>query len=378
MMDIKYLKLNNMKYKIVISLIALCGFNNLSAQLNDNNATKETKALYSNLQQMQGKSILFGHQDDTAYGIAWKYEKEQSDVKKVSGDYPSVYGWDLGHIELNDSVNLDNIHFSKIHDFILDAYKRGGVNTISWHLRNPYTGSSSWDVTSDKVVQSIIPGGEKHSLYTQWLDKVAAFMSGLRTDDGTLVPILFRPFHEHTGSWFWWGKSLCTKNDYIKLWQFTVEYLRDKKQIHNLIYIYSPDFVASKDEYFDRYPGDKYIDILGLDLYHRNGKEGAPKYISDVKNVMTILADYSKTSNKPFVFSETGLSELPIYDWFTNILYKAIEENKPAYVLVWRNAYEIPNHYYAPYPGHPVSKDFVKFKNMQEILFESELPNMYK
>lgn len=351
----------------------------VSAQnLNDKKATPETKALYRNLRQMQGKSILFGHQDDTAYGIGWTAESNQSDVKKVTGDYPAVYGWDLGHIELGDSLNIDKVPFDRMRRLMIEAYRRGGVNTVSWHLRNPYTAGSAWDVTSDKVVKSILPGGEKHQLYIKWLDRLAAFFDQLNKESGTPVPILFRPFHEHSGSWFWWGKNLCSVNEYVSLWHFTVDYLRDKKNIHNLVYIYSPDFVKNKQEYFDRYPGDAYIDMLGLDLYHRDAETKSQEYISNVKNIMGFLNYYSVKSGKPYAFSETGLNELPMYNWFTEVLYPALQPNKPIYVLVWRNAYDLPGHYFIPYPGHPAGENLIEFKNLPDVLFENELSELYK
>ncbi|WP_241217424.1 hypothetical protein [Bacteroides gallinarum] len=82
--------------------------------------------------------------------------------------------------------------------------------------------------------------------------------------------------------------------------------------------------------------------------------------------------------HKPFVFSETGLCELTMDDWFTNVLYKAIKSTHPAYVLVWRNAYDMPKHYYAPYPGHPACPNFVEFKEFSDILFLDELINIYQ
>lgn len=361
---------------IILAFLFLSPY--ISAQtLVDNQATTETKSLYKFLQSIQGKNIMMGHQDDTAYGIGWKYEPGQSDIKKVAGDYPAVYGWELGHIELGDSASLDDLSFERIRNYIIDAHNRGGINTISWHLRNPLTGDSSWDVSSDQVVRSIIPGGQNHELYKQWLDRLAVFFHSLKSGR-TPVPVLFRPFHEHTGSWFWWGKNLCSREDYIQLWQFTVEYLRDRKNVHNLLYIYSPDRVPSKEEYFERYPGDNYVDILGLDLYHRNGEAGAEDYIAAVQNVLKILADYTRTNKKPFVFSETGSEQLPMNKWFTEVLWRAMEPNKPCYVLLWRNAYERPSHYYAPFPGHPVNADFIQFKESKNILFEKDVRRMRK
>src|SRR5690606_9981891 len=225
----------------------------------DPKATPETVNLYQNLLKLQEKGMMFGHQDDLAYGIGWVYEEGRSDVKDVVGDYPAVYGWELGHLELGDAYSLDSVHFDKIQSWIKTVYERGGVNTISWHLRNPLTGGSSWDTSSKEVVKSILPGAEKHELFKQYLDKMADFLNGLKTDDGTYIPVLFRPFHEHTGSWFWWGKDLCTVEEYTALWRFTVDYFQNEKNIHHVLFAYSTDRFSSTEEYLERYPGDDIV-----------------------------------------------------------------------------------------------------------------------
>ena len=106
--------------------------------------------------------------------------------------------------------------------------------------------------------------------------------------------------------------------------------------------------------------------------------EKADEYISLVRNTLAFMKTECGTRHKPFVFSETGLCELTMEDWFTNVLYKAITPMYPAYVLVWRNAYNMPQHYYAPYPGHPTCSDFTKFKNQSDILFLDEITNVYR
>src|SRR5215203_3392559 len=137
----------------------------------DKKATKETVNLYSNLKKLLDKGIMFGHQDALAYGVGWKYEQGRSDIKDVTGDYPAVYGWELGHLEIGHPVNLDSVPFDKMKGFIREAYDRGGVITLSWHLRNPLTGKTAWD-PSPGTVASILPGGEKNGLYKSWLDEV--------------------------------------------------------------------------------------------------------------------------------------------------------------------------------------------------------------
>ena len=77
----------------------------------DRLATKETIALYNNLKKLLNKGFMFGHQDDLAYGVDWKYNTStgsegRSDIKDVTGDYPAVYGFELGRLEIDQSVNL--------------------------------------------------------------------------------------------------------------------------------------------------------------------------------------------------------------------------------------------------------------------------------
>jgi hypothetical protein len=81
-------------------------------------ASKHTKNLFFNLMKLKNKDIMFGHQDDLAYGVGWKYETGKSDVKIVTGDYPAIYGFELGRIELDHRVNLDSVPFDSMRNYI--------------------------------------------------------------------------------------------------------------------------------------------------------------------------------------------------------------------------------------------------------------------
>ena len=72
----------------------------------DKKATKETVNLFRSLYELQNKGIMYGHQDDLMYGYKWWYEKNRSDTKDFTGDYPAVAGFELGHLELGDERSL--------------------------------------------------------------------------------------------------------------------------------------------------------------------------------------------------------------------------------------------------------------------------------
>ncbi len=227
----------------------------------DKQASRETVNLYNNLKELSKQHILFGHQDDPAYGIGWAYEPGKSDCKITAGSYPAVYGWELGGLELGNEENLDQVPFHTMRDLIIESYLRGGVNTISWHEYSPLSGNDSWADTRDTVnptVKAILPGGTHHDVYKEHLDKVADFLLSLQTPSGLMVPVIFRPFHENTGDWFWWGRKHCTAEQYKALYQFTVQYLKDERQLHHVLYCYSPaqSNVNSREDFLIRYPGD--------------------------------------------------------------------------------------------------------------------------
>lgn len=337
----------------------------------DRQATAETANLLENLRRISadGKT-LFGHQCSTLYGIGWTGEENRSDIKSVCGDYPAVIGYDLSEIEKGNEVNIDGDSFDDIRKAIIAAYSRGGVTTISWHATNPVSGGTSWDTTP--AVGDIIPGGVKHELFRVWLDVLSEYLKTLKAADGTAIPVIFRPWHEHTGSGFWWGKGNCTADDYITLWRFTVEYLRDTKGLHNLLYAYSPDIVNSYDAYLEFWPGDDYVDILGLDAYERPGWT----LTSEGVRLLRLLKHIAQQKNKPCAFTETGLennTSNPV--WWTASLGAAMADIPLAYVLVWRNA--AANHFFGPYPGCVSEDDFRTFADNGRMLFESDI-EIYK
>lgn len=349
----------------------------------DKKATKETKALYANLTNGLGNAFMFGHQEDQAYGVTWKGEKKRSDVKEVCGDYAAVHGWDVG--KEGELYNLDGVLFKNVRRLIKNSYKRGGVNTISWHGDNPVSGGGTWDTV--RAVVHILPGGKDHATYVERLDKVADFLQSCKVGF-TNIPIIFRPFHEHNGDWFWWGKKHCTEQEYIALWQFTVKYLRDTRKIHHVLYAFSPDASRMNSQpgsvdYLYGYPGDAYVDILGLDNYRDVGikwnTKSTVEQTKDLIRSLEIVSDIARQKNKVAAFTETGQEGVTDPNWYTQRILKPLKENKHiklAYLMVWRNAND--KHHYAPYYGHSSVPDFIQFYNDASTLFERDLPNLYR
>lgn len=375
-----YFILHNMKNTILIIALTFLTLSGIGQKLPlpaDMKATRETVILFQSLFELKNKGVMYGHQDDLMYGYTWWYEKDHSDTKDLTGDYPGVAGFELGHIELGDERSLDSVSFVQIAEQIKVHYKRGGVITISWHLNNPLTmqikdnksswqTGTAWDVSSKEVVSSILPGGKNHDLFNIWLERLATFFTGLKDDNGLPIPFIFRPFHEHSGSFFWWGTNICTDQQYTALWRYTVEFLRDKKNIHNILYAYNTDRVTSLEQYMRGYPGDDIIDMLSLDMYDRGEQFGR-----ELDTALGFVTSEAVSRNKLTALSETG-ERKGMKDWWSSVLLPVVSKYPVCYVLTWRDAYN-PKYSGNRNPVQTFPEDFRYFYNSPRTLFLKEV-----
>jgi len=366
-----------MKTSLSIILLVSISFTCLGQKQDINDKSSHVQELCTMLYEHQGKGIFFGAQDATGYGVGWKNDNLRSDIKSVCGSYPAIGGWgaDYSPCQIARGEGFEEARF-KIKLF----HDLGGFNTMEWHTSNPNGGGYYWKDRKgdcDNIVASILPGGEKHVEFTEQLDNLAAFFNSLLDDEGRKIPVIFRPWHEHNGDWFWWGQRHCSKEEYIELWRFTVDYLEEKKGVNNLLWAYSTDRFKSEEKYLERYPGDDYIDILGLDNYwdlrHKNTKLDA--FIKQLQ----MLVKMAEERDKLAALTETGQDKLETTDWFTQTLLKGLLHDeatrKISYVLVWRNARE--NLHHAPYVGHPSENDFMRFYQDEHIIFMDEIDKSY-
>ena len=346
----------------------------------DADATKETKALFHNLDRLSENHTLFGHQHATEYGHGWSGDENRSDVKSVTGSHPAVIGVDFSGFSGRSPEAIAQAKES-VRKNVVDTYNRGGVTTVAWHFSNPVAGGGFYwvDSLSLPAVRYIIPGGEAHEQYKEILDDIGAWAHSVRGADGKLAPVIFRPFHEFDGGWFWWGKPHASREEFISLWRFTVSYLRDSLDVHNFIYAFSPDNkFRTEEEFLERYPGDAWVDMVGMDNY---GDMGRDRYAIDTAAMkLKIVSDYAQKAGKLAAFTETGLESIPDTAWWTDTLLRTVKRDdmELAYVLVWRNDIRSPTHYYAPFPGHRSVPNFLRFYRDPYTLFENDLGNIYK
>jgi mannan endo-1,4-beta-mannosidase len=339
----------------------------------DKKATFETRSLFAFMQEQRKQSIMFGHQHETTQGLTiTTTDGTQSDTYNAVGDFAAVYGWDTLSI-------VSPAQEGDVVPQIRKAYARGGIITVSSHFDNPITDTqkgdwptgTAWDKTP--AVVASLPGGEFNAVYNGYLDQVATWANNLRDEKGVLIPVVFRILHENTGSWFWWGAEQSSPEEYKKLYQYTVAYLRDTKGVHNFLYAYSPNefWEVTEANYLERYPGDAWVDVLGFDTY--GPAEDNANWFANVVANAALVARMAEARGKIPVISEIGIQAPQIeagkYDnhWYRKLIagLKAdADARNIAFLLTWRNAPEgVPGPNGTPVPHYWVPGNRDENKN---------------
>ena len=229
--------------------------------LSNPNATKEAVALYSYINDMFGKKTLSGQMFS-----GWGFD-EIKYINGITGKYPAIKGFDFIQSSLNDSVVKGAIEW----------WQAGGIPTIMWHMGAPGIGegyeNSKKEIDIDKCFEKGTP--EYDSFWTESKAK-ADLLERLQKAN---VPVLWRPFHELNGNWFWWGKQGSEK--FKRLWITMYNYFVHHRKLNNLIWVLC--YTGKPDGAW--YPGDEYVDIAGADTYNV-GDNVMPDMYKAVKDIV--------------------------------------------------------------------------------------------
>lgn len=382
-----------MMKRIIITLL-FCLPLYLTAQ-NQLYRSPEAEKLYQLLKQIvDNKQTMFGMANPTTIGYAsgpLNGEYNHSDCKDITGDHPAFHESDLMWYEGSQEFRSWDIKAMK------KAWKRGAILGYCWHIGGPVSHkfyaiqdgqpSQDYHLATEIIVNPDRTTNIKLDWYLNRIDSIA--IPVFKELD---YPIVFRPFHEMTGDWFWWGRQIGA-DTYIKLFRLTVDYLHSKG-INNLLYCWSPD----KQVDFTFYPGDDYVDILGLDAYEPGLTTHYP--IPALVENLTKICDYAESHNKVAAWTEVGCRPteegVPRYPeqypdfWTTyvwDILTKYPAAGRLAWILSWYNAdwkKDFSSSPYIPYKGmdkknsSEAIQDFTKMYDYSNSLFEKDMKNFRK
>lgn len=234
---------------------------NVTSSLVNKNATANTKKMYQFLKDSYGKYVITGQQCDGGIN-----GNEFKAIKNLTGDYPALLGLDMmNYTPSRTALGASSSAVEKAIEFA----NKGGIVTFCWHWNAPteylnstanssdgwwggfYTEKSSFDIA--KVMNGQDANGKK--LLDRDIKEIAKQLKRL---ENAGVPVIWRPLHEASGGWFWWGAK--GPDAYKKLWKYLYNELTNTYGCNNLIWVYNGQSA-------DWYPGDEYVDIVGEDIY---------------------------------------------------------------------------------------------------------------
>lgn len=216
-------------------------------------------------------------------------------IEKLSGRLPMLIGVDLGY-ESDPGLQEESVRL------LVEHFDRGGLVTLSMHPKNVFRNAGVNDTSTVRRTKEIFEAGSVANLrWKKTLSKAADCIEALQAKG---VVVMFRPLHEMNGGWFWW----CARNDgnwtrqedYIRMWREMHAYMTKTRGLDNILWVYAPtvqyDRKCKSVDYF--YPGDEFVDVVGLDWYTDDVAANALKWFDC----------YSKLSalNKPMGLTEFG------------------------------------------------------------------------
>lgn len=360
--------MRQLKISILLILLSTIGYSQV-----DINAHPSVKNLYNNLMTVKNSNeFFFGQEFYNSFKFNYGVHDDESfsDCKSIIGEHPAVLGQDF-HYYIYKTDDEARSH----KEAAINAFAEGCVITFDFHINGKNGNSTSYS-EADKYLMYNIGNLDDSNGELSWYNGVLDEIIDITNKDLN-IPIVFRLYHEMNGNWFWWGsKAYGGSEAYIKFYRYTVNYI--KTRTNWMLFAWSPD----KDLASEYYPGDDYVDFVGLDGYDMD--EVSYYSSSDMISDLTDIVDFAESHNKVAIFSETGNrinSPDKNPDWWINSVYTPIVESdrawKIAWILTWINS-NWADQPYIPYSGssNEAKEAFVNFSDKPQVLFQSEVENM--
>lgn len=391
-------------------------------QLVDPNATPETKAVFAGLRRLAPDKTLSGMQSASTGGlfqlrddgrVDWNAEDGvKSDVRTLCGAGPGVYGFDVAGVvgdwwrdlpederqKLMAKSRAQQIEHSRL------IWERGGIVTLSWHAANPITNEGYRDgprelwriVPEEKCaeVEEAVPDlegcGSHWDVFSPKVDILVEHFKNMKTEEGTPIPIIWRPWHENSGGWFWWGADKNADERYQvvfrAIWSWMVNHFQDEG-VNNLLWAISPNGHGGwepmdAEKYLSYGPEPTQVDIFGYDFYGTDlNRQEEPSWGSAVLDEMAMVVDLARQYDKVAAFTEggstRGLADEYACDFWTKSMIGPVLEDEGArgiaYFLTWTNHPTHEPSQWGPVPGHCSADDFTTLCERSDFLLEGEI-----
>jgi len=324
-----------MKKILIVSLwlISINAFNQMKPVNAD--ASPEAIRLLEYLYGLKGKKTLAGQ-----HNYNENMNQYMDTVKSITGKYPAVWGTDFILSHTTDRG-------PEIVKEAIKKYSEGYIVTLMWHSGRPadnppfgWKESIQGELSESEWKELTTEGSELNKRWQMQVDKIASYLTELKAAN---IPVLWRPYHEMNGVWFWWGDKKGM-DGYQKLWKMMYERFTKVHKLNNLIWVWNAN--APRDIPFDQaypyehyYPGPEYVDILATDVYHSDYEDRDYNELLELANGKLIALGECGELPKPEV-----LQVQPKFTWFMVWANWIIIDNTPERVKEIYNQPQVITH----------------------------------
>jgi mannan endo-1,4-beta-mannosidase len=238
-----------------------------------------------------------------------------------------------------------------------------------------------------------VPGltdcGSHHDVFREKIDELADFFATLADADGDPIPVLFRPFHENNGSWFWWGEGGIDAHRYRvvfrAVWSWMVGYMSEVRDVHQLLWVISPNGgfdMGSEEDYLGHIPGLELVDVLGYDFYAVDFRPGEDPWWGELAlGELSVVVRLAEANGKVAAMTEGGTpggsaDGWPADVWSGRLLGPILGDptaRRIAWFQAWAN-FPPDGPFWGPYLAHPSADDFRSLCDDGRISLEGDLP----
>ncbi len=285
----------------------------------NNEASPEARQLLAYLYSIKGKYILAGHHNDVRTP-----DRYPQRVKELTGKKPAVWGADFIHYYQNGNAQL-------LVEEATRKYNEGYIVTLMWHAGRPqdnppfgWKESVQAEMTDEEWKELLTPGSLLHNRWLEQIDTIAYYLQQLRDRH---IPVLWRPYHELNGIWFWWGGRPGPEGS-LKLYQLMYKRYTEYHRLNNLLWVWNANAPRQRlqDEAFayeDYYPGNEFVDVLGSDIYHKDFRQSHHDELVELGRGKIISIAEVGDVPPPHI-----LDKQPYWNWFMIWSY-FVDRNSP-------------------------------------------------
>jgi len=257
------------------------------------NATAEAVKLLEYIAGMSGKGIITGQHTQT------KKMEEVQKIQEITGETPALCGFEL--LAYSPNINYESgdqdcrteIDENKgtLEEAMDWALNKKGIVTLTWHWFSPLGGKDKSfyaEKTDFDATKVLVEGTKEREAFYSDMDVMAGLLKEFQNKQ---IPILWRPFHESEGEWFWWGAKgpETAKQLYCLMYDHFVNH----HELNHLIWVWNSPLVEG-------YPGDDVVDIISRDLYEPKGTK--TDYVRQYNELRKV-----SSADKPFALAEIGI-----------------------------------------------------------------------